>query len=58
MNGLFFIFNFTDICTYIKYDETLFKTFKQKLVKIVRQGKYDPPTLHYEIPIELLIDIN
>jgi len=58
MNGLFFIFNFTDICTYIEYDETLFKTFKQKLVKIYREGKYDPPTLHYEIPIELLIDIN
>jgi len=58
MNGLYLIFNFTDICSYIEYDELLFKTFKQKLVKIYRKGKYDPPTMHYEIPIELLTDIN
>jgi hypothetical protein len=57
-NGLYFIFNFSDKCTYIIYDEELFKTFKTKMMKIYRDGKYDPPTLHYEIPINLLIDMN
>ncbi len=57
-NGLYFIFNFTDKCTFIIYDEKLFKTFKTKMMKIYRDGKYDPETLHYEIPIKLLIDMN
>ena len=56
-NGLYLIFNFTDKCSYIKYDEDLFKTFYTGVIKVVRQGKYDPPTLHYYIPVSLLIDI-
>lgn len=55
---LIFVFNFTDKCSYIKYDEVLFKTFNTKMLNIYRSGKYDPPTLHYEIPVRLLIDIN
>jgi hypothetical protein len=57
-NGLIIVFNFTDKCCYIEYDEKTFNTFTQKLIKIFRKGKYDPPTMHYEIPINLLIDIN
>lgn len=52
------VFNFTDKCSYIMYDEELFKTFSTRLIKIYRVGKYDPPTVHYEIPVNLLIDIN
>jgi len=57
-DDLYFVFNFIDQCCYIKYDDEIFKKFKTKLIKINRLGKYDPPTLHYEIPINLLIDIN
>jgi hypothetical protein len=53
---LYFVFNFTNGITYIKYDKNLFDTFKIKTIKIFRAGKYDPPTDHYEIPINLLID--
>lgn len=55
-NDLYFIFNFTDAITYIKYDKNLFDTFNKKTIKIYRLGKYDPSTDHYEIPINLLID--
>ena len=57
-NGLCIVFNFTDKCSYIMYDEQAFKTFSTRLIKIYRVGKYDPPTLHYEIPVNLLIDMN
>lgn len=53
---LYFVFNFTNGISYIKYDKNLFDTFKIKTIKIFRAGKYDPPTDHYEIPINLLID--
>lgn len=56
--SLYFVFNFTDKCSVIKYDEELFNKFNTRLLKIFREGKYDPPTLHYEIPVNLLIDIN
>jgi hypothetical protein len=57
-NGLYLIFNFTDICSYIIYDKTLFETFNTKMMRIWRDGKYDPPCLHYEIPVNILIDMN
>lgn len=57
-NGLIFIFNFTDKCCYIKYDKKLFSDFEIKIIKIYREGKYDPPTPHYLIPISMLTDIN
>lgn len=53
--GLFnFVFQFTDGDYYIPYDEMLFNTFKTRMIKIYRAGKYDPPTLHWEIPITFL----
>jgi hypothetical protein len=51
---LYFCFNFVDGLYYIPYDATLFNTFSTRMMKIERAGKYDPPTLHYEIPISLL----
>jgi len=57
-NGLIIIFNFTDKCSYIEYDKNIFKTFEKKTFKIIREGKYDPPTPHFLIPVDMLIDIN
>ena len=57
-NGLYLIFNFTDKCSYIIYEPELFKTFKTKMMRVWRDGKYDPETLHYEIPVIFLIDMN
>ena len=54
-SGVFYcIFQFTDGDYFIEYDETLFNTFKTRMIKINRQGKYDPPTLHWKIPIQFL----
>ena len=52
-----FIFNFTDNCSYIKYDEALFKTFKQKDITTERFGSIDRPKPHYLIPVRLLTDL-
>lgn len=52
--GSIFCFNFIDGLYYIAYDPDLFATFKTKMMCIQRAGKYDPPTLHWEIPVELL----
>lgn len=57
-NGLYIIFNFTDKCSYIKYDKTIFDKFETKVFKIFREGKYDPPTLHFLIPVNILTDMN
>jgi hypothetical protein len=53
----YFVFNFTDICSYIKYDKELFKTFSKRNVTVKRQGARAEPVLHYEIPVKLLTDI-
>lgn len=55
---LYCIFNFTDFVTYIKYDKKLFDKFEKKTYKIQREGRYDPATLHYEIPTALLLNFN
>lgn len=57
-NGLYIIFNFTDKCSYIKYDKIVFDNFETKVFTIKRDGKYDPPTLHFLIPVKLLTDMN
>jgi hypothetical protein len=57
-NGLYIIFNFTDKCSYIIYDKNVFDNFETKIFKIYRDGKYDPPTLHFLIPVNILIDMN
>jgi hypothetical protein len=51
-----FVFYFTDQICYIEYNQQLFSTFNTRMIKVFRQGRYDPPTLHYEIPVNLLIN--
>lgn len=51
---IYYVFQFTDGDYYIQYNSSLFSEFNTRTIKINRAGKYDPPTLHYEIPIELL----
>jgi hypothetical protein len=52
----FFLFNFTDVMCYIKYDAEVFKTFKVENLND-RRGGYDKVVPHYCIPISLLIDL-
>lgn len=54
---LYYVFEFTDRICYIKYDEKLFNTFEIRTIQVYRQGRYDPPTEHFLIPVNLLIDI-
>lgn len=54
----YFVFNFTDGKTcYILYDRDLFKTFKQRMITVYRDGAMPIPQNHYEIPIRLLTDM-
>jgi len=53
----YFVFNFTDTCSYIKYDKELFKTFSTRMIKVDRFGGNPNPVNHYEIPINKLIDL-
>ena len=53
----YFVFNFTDACSSIKYDKELFSKFKTRWVKVERFGGNPNPVLHYEIPIHLLEDL-
>lgn len=54
---LYYVFQFTDKICYIKFDEELFNTFEIRTIQVVRNGRYDPPTDHFCIPVNLLIDI-
>lgn len=54
---LYFMFEFTDGLYYIKFDKEVFKTFGTRMIQVKRIGRYDPPTLHYEIPVNLLEQI-
>ena len=54
---LYFVFQFTDGDYYIKYDANKFNHFDIRTIKINRIGKWDPPTDHWEIPIEMLIKL-
>jgi hypothetical protein len=51
-----FVFNFTDTTSYIEYDKDIFDKFKKRTGQTFRDGRYDPPQLQYEIPVNLLID--
>ena len=53
----YFVFYFTDVCSYIKYDKELFDTFKRNQIRCWRKGGNPNPVLHIEIPINKLIDI-
>ena len=57
-DNLYFIFNFIDKCCYIKYNEDQFKQFNKRIIKTNRWDKNDKPNVHYEIPVDLLVDIN
>tara|TARA_R110002124_G_scaffold5940_1_gene36889 strand:+ start:496 stop:996 length:501 start_codon:yes stop_codon:yes gene_type:complete len=52
-----FVFNFTDACCYITYDEALFKTFVIGNVYCSRQGDTTKGVPHYHIPVGKLITI-
>jgi hypothetical protein len=52
-----FIFNFTDNCSYITYDEEKFSKYKIADVFTTRFGKVEPPKAHYFIPVKDLIDL-
>jgi hypothetical protein len=52
-----FIFHFTDKTCYIEYDEELFSTFAITNRTTWRDGKYDVPVPHYDIPISALNDL-
>ena len=53
-----FIFHFTDKTCYIEYNEDLFKTFNKRTGITMRDGRYDPPQLQYEIPVNILVDLD
>lgn len=56
-NEYILVFKFLDKCCYIKYDKDLFNTFSKRHIQVYRCDKRDLPTLHFEIPVKLLIDI-
>ena len=56
--NVYFIFNFTDSLSYIKYDKELFDKFERQIIKIYRKNIYDKPTEHIYIPIDSLKDYN
>ena len=53
-----YIFQFTDGCFYIEYNKELFYTFQRCDISTTRLGKYDRPTPHFLIPINLLIPLD
>lgn len=54
---VYYVFEFTDELCFLEYDANLFKTFDTKMIKVYRNGRYDPPTLHYLIPVNILKSI-
>lgn len=52
-----FIFNFTDVCSYIPYNEERFSKYKIADVATTRFGKVDIPKPHYFIPVKDLTDL-
>ena len=53
----YFVFMFSNALCYIKYDNEIFHTFNIKYISDYRPGRPTTPIAHYEIPVELLIDI-
>jgi hypothetical protein len=52
-----FVFHFKDKTCYIEYDRQVFSKFTKKIGQTFRDGRYDPPQEQFEIPVELLIDL-
>lgn len=55
---LIYCWTYLDGFFYLEYNEDLFKTFERKLLKIWRDGKYDPEQWVFEIPVKHLIKID
>ena len=53
-----FIFHFTDKTCYIEYDKATFDKFHKSERTTERDGRWDKPKLHYDIPVNLLIDLD
>jgi hypothetical protein len=51
---LYYCWTYLDGYFFIEYEEALFNTFNKRLLKIWRDGKYDPPQWVFEIPVNLL----
>lgn len=54
----YFIFYFTDVISYIKYDKDVFDKFNKKVINANRKDGYNNNGIHYEIPISYLLDFN
>jgi len=52
-----FVFNFTDNCSYITYDEERFKGYRIGEISTYRYGKVEIAKPHYFIPVDDLIDL-
>ena len=52
----YFVFNFLDTISYIKYDADLFKTFRIEDITDGRYQSYKPSVPHYHIPTDSLTD--
>jgi hypothetical protein len=52
----YFIFYFTDVISYIKYDKDVFDKFNKKIINANRKDGYNNHGVHYEIPVNMLID--
>jgi len=58
-NGtLICVFCFSDKLCYIKYDKNLFNKFSKMTIQNNRTGRNDNPVVYYNIPVDLLIDLN
>lgn len=54
---IYYVFEFTDELCFLEYDAHLFNSFDTRMIKVYRNGRYDPPTLHYLIPVNILNSI-
>lgn len=57
-NKQVFIFHFTDATCYIEYNKEIFDKFATSMRTTERDGRWDKPKLHYDIPVGLLIDLD
>jgi len=54
-----FIFHFADgITSYIEYNKEVFDKFDKSMRTTERDGRWEKPKLHYDIPVGLLVDLD
>jgi hypothetical protein len=51
---LYFCWTYLDGQKYLEYDEELFKTFEKTILKVWRDGRYDPPQEIFNVPVSLM----